>query len=101
MKFYKLIIIILIVFFKTETIFSENNLFNVNNIQLEKKDKTSQNMLADLAIKRGFSQLIEKILLQEDSKKLSDLNFSSIKKLVSYYQITEITDEKKTLDETK
>ncbi len=95
MKFYKLIIIILIVFFKTETIFSENNLFNVNNIQLEKKDKTSQNMLADLAIKRGFSQLIEKILLQEDSKKLSDLNFSSIKKLVSYYQITEITDEKK------
>ena len=39
MKFYKLIIIILIVFFKTETIFSENNLFNVNNIQLEKKIK--------------------------------------------------------------
>ena len=66
MKFYKLIIIILIVFFKTETIFSENNLFNVNKIQLEKKDKTSQNMLADLAIKRGFSQLIEKILLKED-----------------------------------
>ena len=95
MKFYKLYIIILVVFFKTETLFSENNLFNVNNIQLEKKDKTSQNMLADLAIKRGFSQLIEKILLQEDSKKLSDLNFSSIKKLVSYYQITEITDEKK------
>ena len=38
MKFNKLIIIILIVFFKTETIFSENDLFNVNNIQLEKKD---------------------------------------------------------------
>ena len=95
MKFYKIIIFILIVFFKTETTFSENNLFNVNNIQLEKKDKISQNMLADQAIKRGFSQLIEKILLKEDIKKLSDLNFSSIKKLVSYYQITEITDEKK------
>ena len=52
MKFYKLIIIILIVFFKTETIFSENNLFNVNNIQLEKKDKISHNLLADQAIKR-------------------------------------------------
>ena len=96
MKFYKIIIFILIVFFKTGTTFSENNLFNVNNIQLEKKDKISQNMLADQAIKRGFSQLIEKILLKEDIKKLSDLNFSSIKKLVSYYQITEITDEKKT-----
>ena len=39
MKFHKLLIIILIVFFKTETIFSENNLFSVNNLILEKKDK--------------------------------------------------------------
>ena len=40
MKYYKLIIFILIVFFKTKTVFSENNLFNVNNIQLEKKIKS-------------------------------------------------------------
>ena len=39
MKLYKQIIFILIVFFKTETLFSENNLFNVNNIELEKKRK--------------------------------------------------------------
>ena len=40
MKFNKQIIIfILIVFFKTETVLSENNLFNVNNIRLEKKIK--------------------------------------------------------------
>ena len=30
---------ILIVFFKTETLFSDNNTFNVNNIQLEKRIK--------------------------------------------------------------
>ena len=95
MKFYKLIIFILIVFFKTETIFSENNLFNVNNIQLEKKDKISQNILADQAIKSGFNQLVEKILLIDDINKLSNLSFISIKKLVSYYQITEIPDEGK------
>ena len=94
MKFYKQIIFILIVFFKTETVFSKNNLFNVNNIQLEKKDNISQNALADKAIKMGFNQLIEKILLQEDSKKLTDLTLTSIKKLVSYYQITEISGEK-------
>ena len=94
MKFYKLIAIILIVFFKTETIFSENDLFNVNNIQLEKKDKISQNALADQAIKTGFNQLIEKILLEDDGNKLSNLSFATIKKLVSYYQITEISDEK-------
>ena len=95
MKFYKLIIFILIVFFKTETIFSENNLFNVNNIQLEKKDKISQNILADQAIKSGFNQLVEKILLKDDINKLSNLSFNSIKKLVSYYQITEILEEEK------
>ena len=82
-------------FFKTETVFSKNNLFNVNNIQLEKKDNISQNALADKAIKIGFNQLIEKILLQEDSKKLTDLTLTSIKKLVSYYQITKIPDEEK------
>ena len=96
MKLYKILIIILIVFFKTETTFSENNLFNVNNIQLEKKDKISQNALANQAIKMGFNQLIEKILLKEDIKKLSDLNFLSIKKLVSYYQIAEINNEEET-----
>ena len=35
----KQIIFILIVFFKTETLLSENNLFNVNNIKLKKKEK--------------------------------------------------------------
>ena len=68
MKYFLQIIFILIVFFKTETLFSENNLFNVNNIQLEKNNKISQNAFANKAIKRGFNQLIEKILLKEDSK---------------------------------
>ncbi len=95
MKMYKLIFIILIVFLKTETLLSENNLFNVNNIRLEKKDKTTNNQLANQAIKKGFNQLIAKILLEEDVKKLSNLNFSSIKKLVTYYQISNIPDEEK------
>ena len=85
MKFYK-IIFILIVFFKTETLFSENNLFNVDNIQLEKNDKTTNKAISDLAIKKGFQKLITKILLKEDINKISDLNFSSIKQLVTYYQ---------------
>ena len=93
MKLYKQIIFILIVFFKTETLFSENNLFNVNNIELEKKEKISNIILANKAIKKGFNQLINKILLKQDSDKLSDIDFSSIKKLVKYYQVTDIADE--------
>jgi len=93
MKLYKQLIFILVVFFKTETVFSENKLFNVNNIELEKKDKISYNKLADQAIKKGFKQLINRILLKEDIKKLSDLKFSSIKQLVTYYQIKNFSKE--------
>ena len=94
MKLYKQIIIfILIVFFKTETVFSQNNLFNVNNIKIEKKDKVTNDSLADQAIKKGFNQLIKKILLKEDLKSLSGLNFSAIKRLVTYYQVSNITEK--------
>ena len=95
MKLYKLIIFILIVFLKTETLLSDNNLFNVNNIQLEKKDNISNNDLADRAIKKGFDQLINRILLPKDIKNLENLNFSQIKQLVTYYQIKSIPPEKK------
>ena len=94
MKFYKQIIFILIIFFKTETVFSNNNNFNVNNIQLEKKEKITNNALANKAIKKGFDQLISKILLKEDRDKLSDLNFSTIKKLVTFYQVADLPNDK-------
>ena len=93
MKLFKLNIFILIVFFKTETLFSENNLFNVNNIQVEKKDKISNKALANKAIKKGFSQLLDKILLKKDKDLFSNLSFSSIKQLVVYYQIGKIPDK--------
>ena len=93
MKLYKNIFFILVVFFKTETLLSDNNLFSVNNIKLEKNDKISNNSLADKAIQKGFNQLIKRILLKEDYDKLSDLNFSSIKQLVTYYQISNIIGE--------
>ena len=93
MKFYK-ILLILIIFFKTETLFSKNELFNVNNIQLEKNDKITNKALANLAIKKGFKELISRILLNEDKEKISDLSLLSIKELVKYYQITDTFDKK-------
>ena len=94
MKFHKLLIIILIVFFKTETVFSENNLFSVNNLILEKKDNISNNALTDMAIKKGFNSLTERILLKKDIDKLANLSFSSIKELVMFYQITDMLEKK-------
>ncbi len=87
MKFYKLITIILIVFIKTGNVLSSENIFNVNNIELIKKAGVSSQELAKKAIKKGFMELQRKILLKEDSKKLSQLEFSEINNFVSYYQI--------------
>ena len=93
MKFYKFILIILIVFFKTGNVLSNNNLFDVNNIEVEKKGKISNDALANQAIKKGFNKLIEKILLTEGKKELSNLNFSEIKELVTYYQVSNKKNE--------
>ena len=62
MKFYKLLILILIVFLKTGNVLSENNIFSVNNIEIKNNPKKTNDQLANQAIKKGFSQLIEKIL---------------------------------------
>ena len=94
MKTFKQIIFILVIFLKTETVLSESNLFSVNNIELEKKNRVTNNALAEKAIQKGFDRLKEKILLKEDSAKLSDLSFASIKQLVTYYQITNLLEKK-------
>ena len=93
MKLYKQIIFILIVFLKTETLLSENNLFNVNNIQIEKKNNIENSILVDQAIKKGFNLLVAKILVDADKDKVSDLNLPLIKQLVSYYQLKNILNE--------
>ncbi len=87
MKFYKSITVILIVFLKTGNVLSYEDIFNVNNIELVKKAGVSSQELTKKAIKKGFIELQRKILLKEESKKLSQLDFSQINNLVSYYQI--------------
>ena len=99
MKFLNLITFILIVFFKTGNVLSNENIFNVNNIELLKKANISNNKLANKAIKLGFEELTKKILLQNDYKKLSQLNFQEIKQLVSYYQIIDKKIENKNINE--
>ena len=81
MKLLKQIIFILVIFLKTGNLLSDNNLFNVNNIILEKKAKYSTKELANQAIKEAFSELLKKILLKEDISKISDLEFSNVKEL--------------------
>ena len=67
---------------------SKNNLFNVNNIEITKKASSNNEIFANQAIKQGFNELIDRVLLKEDISKLENLDFTTIKNLVSYYQIT-------------
>ena len=92
MKLLKQTLVILIVFFKTGNLLSENNLFNVNNILLNKKDNLSNNQLANKAIKQAFDQLSKRILLSKDIQKISELNYMNIRELVTYYNISKKSD---------
>ncbi|MDA9684799.1 hypothetical protein N9U33_04355, partial [Candidatus Pelagibacter bacterium] len=91
MSYYKISLVILIIFFKTGNVLSLENIFNVNNIEITKKSNNSNDDLANKAIKKGFEELLKKILLDRDIKKISGLEYSKIKELVSYYQIADET----------
>ncbi len=97
MKLFFKTTFILIIFLKTGNLLSDNNLFNVNNIELEKKGNISSKQMADKAVKQGFDLLIKRVLVKEDYSKVSNLDLSSIKELVTYYNISkndEISDNK-------
>ena len=78
---------ILIILFKTGNVLSNNNIFNVNNIEINKDISTNKQKLANQAFQQGFKELINRLLLEEDYKRISTTNLTDIKKLISYYQI--------------
>ena len=87
MKSLKLISLILVIFLKTGNVLSEKDLFSVNNIEINFKSQISNTTMADMAIKKGFEDLINRVLLKEDITKFDNLNLDEIKKLISYYRI--------------
>ena len=63
MKLNKLIICILILFFKTGNVLSVENLFTVNNIEVQNQKNDDFENLADQAIKKAFLELPMLLLL--------------------------------------
>ena len=96
MKLNKIIILILVIFIKTGNVLSQDSIFNVNNIEIIKKTNTSNQDIANQAIKKAYLKLIDKILLIENKEKISKMDFTKIKELVSYYQvISNVENDKK------
>ncbi len=89
----KLIILSLIILFldKTQNVLAQNNLFIVDNIEVT--GKTSGNNYRErylqIAIKKGFQSLIEKILQKEDQRKILSTDLKTIKSLTQNYRIIE------------
>ena len=96
MKNLIIIFSILIILFKTGNVLSDNNIFNVNNVEINKEFSSNKENLVNLAFKKGFKELINRLLLEEDYKKISTTNLDQIKRLVSYYQIKNKEKDEKT-----
>ena len=94
MNSFKYIIFILVIFFKTGNVLSESSLFNVNNIEISGNLNSNNQFFSDAAIKKGFKELISKVLMKKDLDKLNNLNSNKINDLVSYYQISESTEDR-------
>ena len=78
---------ILIILFKTGNVFSDNNIFNVNNIEINQETSKNKEKLVNTAFKKAFNELINRLLMEEDYKRISNINLVQIKKLISYYQV--------------
>jgi len=96
MKSFKYLFFILVIFFKTGNVLSESTLFNVNNVEIFGNLSANNQFFVNEGIKKGFNEMINKVLLEKDINKLKNLNLNRIKDLVSYYQIVETTEDRKT-----
>ena len=86
-----LIITIIILIFKTETLFSANIVYDVNNIKIIGKITTDKDRerLIERGYRKAFNKFINKTLLQKDIDRLQGITINEIKDLIFSYQISE------------
>ncbi|MBA1339334.1 MAG: hypothetical protein FD544_000346 [Pelagibacterales bacterium] len=89
-KFYCIFYILLFIL-KTENVFSNNLIYDVNNVEIkgEKNNNFSNPKLIDAAFKKAFFIFINKTLLKEDAISLYNTKIEIIKDLVFTYQVVE------------
>jgi hypothetical protein len=85
--------IIIVLLIKTETVFSSNKIFYVDNIIVNNGSSLDSKQFLDKAFQAGFEKLVKKILRNADSSKILDTELSEIKSLISNYQIIKDKDK--------
>ncbi len=85
----KIIFSLLIIVFllKTGNVFSNINIFHVDNIVVDTKGNLNKEQLLNNAFRKGFDKLVKKILLKKDQDLVLSTSNDDIKKMISNYQI--------------
>ena len=98
MSKYLFILSIIVFLFKTETVFSVETIYDVNNIQVSGKlnSNLDNNKLIEEAFRKAFLIFINKTLLEKDIETLSKTNIQIIKDFIFTHQIT---SQRKSIDE--
>ena len=98
MSKYLFILSIIVFLFKTETVFSAETIYDVNNIQVSGKlnSNLDNNKLIEEAFRKAFLIFINKTLLEKDIETLSKTNIQIIKDFIFTHQIT---SQKKSIDQ--
>ena len=94
MKSFKYLVFILVIFLKTGNVLSESTLFNVNNVEISGNLTANNQFFVNEAIKKGFNEMMNRVLLDKDVNKLKNLSLDKINNLVSYYQIIETAEDR-------
>ena len=84
-----LIIFILVFFLRIETNLLSESIFNVNNININEKKYENKEQYLNQVFYKGFSILINRILLEKNQDLKDTTSINQIKKLVSHYKISE------------
>ena len=97
MSKYLFILSIIVFLFKTETVFSAETIYDVNNIQVTGKlnNNLDNNKLIEEAFRKAFLIFINKTLLEKDIETLSKTNIQTIKDFIFTHQIT---SQRKSID---
>ena len=92
-------VFIIVFLFKTQTVFSNNLIYDVNNVEVKGKinNSSDKKKLIDLAFKKAFIIFVNKALLEKDATSLYKTETKVIKDLILTYQI--IKNKKKTTSE--
>ena len=90
MKFFYFIFCIIVFLFKTQTVFSNDLIYDVNNIEVSGKINKylDKKKLVQTAFKKAFRNFVNKTLLKRDALSLYKTKINIIEDLVFAYQIT-------------